>query len=585
MRKLLTSALIIGSALIFCNCSSFSTASDKGKSDMSVQNQKRLNNLVSEIAVTEKSPGVFSFMNPKTGWVFLAAKTDSAKMDGDKIIRFEKGESMQWLPAGQHEISFNCKTELTVRSIPEIIYSRCTAHYNSPDKQPFIKSSKEEHGREGMNLYYWDYLKKNILPNYNVIVGWMGPDCPIEKDWCNYGRKVIIGGSVSNDETETTKIFAKWSKGFEAPYSGIIADEFVPPSKIISEKDETLGGYKPGLGFKKKILDLINQLHDKYKNNVSFYAYLGVPSDTPLKNCGPLMERLLKNNYYWVWEAYMWPDKSNPQDYLNKNLVGRMKNFRTLFPGSEKNCVVCLAPIISWDKESVIDFKVWLDMQMNLIANNNAFDSIFGVTLWTSTYTDPEIQRWFSMLMRHYCIDGNTGMLSDKYGYTLKLNYISNSDFSDGLKMWDVDPAESGSIFVKKTKDFTFNKGYFPYSADLLVMKKTAKNNQIGQKIKNLKPGQLYSISYLCGNPEITAGIKYNQQINISGAQVIQKAVDRRGDIRNNICWNYVRVIFRAEDESAYFSISDGNENLSSGYPEMKEMIFDSIKVQPFYND
>lgn len=597
MKKLLIAAAVF--TVILSACLNYSSTAPESNGKKSAA---KLNNLVSDIAYSEATPGTMTFSVPKNGWVFFSLQENNAEATaqilsntGEKYIKFEKGESMQWLDESQYKIVLNKKAnkKLIIRTIPELIYDRSTLTCKAPDKQIFLNSSKEEHGRDGLYLYYWDYLKKDILLNYNAVVGGAPKDSPLIKEWYDCGKKIICPVQVTNNENDADKIFEKWSTGFKFPYSGVIADEFVPPTRIISEKDKELGGYRPGAGFKEKILDIITQLHDKYKGKGSFYAYLGIPTDIEtLKNCSPLMDKLSPANDYWVWEAYLWPARENPENYLEKYFIQRMKALRATFPGSEKNCIVCLAPIVTWDNVSEINFKVWLDMQMNIIANNEAFENIAGVSFWSATYMDPEIQRWFSMLMRHYCIEGSKGMLSDKYGYTLKLDHINNPDFRNELQGWEVSPAAEKSIAVKTMKDFTFKKGYFPKCANLLTMQKVdGKNNKISQKITNLKPGQIYSLTYQCGSPEIKDGVKvkYNQQVSVSGAKILQQRVDvtRKfgNDICNNICWNFVSVIFQAETDTAAFSISDENASLPEGYPVIKEMLFDYIKVQPFLNN
>ena len=53
-----------------------------------------------------------------------------------------------------------------------------------------------------------------------------------------------------------------------------------------------------------------------------------------------------------------------------------------------------------------VDFKVWLDLQFQMLAADPAFAGIYGVTAYQSTTADPEIIAWLSRLFRHYCIEG-----------------------------------------------------------------------------------------------------------------------------------------------------------------------------------
>jgi hypothetical protein len=226
-------------------------------------------------------------------------------------------------------------------------------------------------------------------------------------------------------------------------------------------------------------------------------------------------------------------------------------------------------------------------MQMNVIANHKAFKDIYGVTFWCSLSTKPEILEWFGCLVRHYCINGNKSMLSEKYGYNLKLAYLKNPDFSAGLDNWKIIPASPGSIEVRNIKQFSFKRCYYPRNSNLLVMKKiTGKVNRIEQEIVGLKPGKLYSLQVQAGSPEVAGMVKvdYNLNVKIKDVKILktEKRIIRGDGSTNKICRNAIEIVFTALKQKALLTIADGISKPDC--PELKEIFLDSIKVQPFYS-
>ena len=218
---------------------------------------------------------------------------------------------MRHLAAGTHRIQVWAEHDaagvLTVRSIPEIIFLRFTGDLRSPDGSPFKPSAGQRHGADRLFLYYWDWLDRHILKNVNVIQGG-SEDNPFMPAWLAQGRREIIGGHFFSKNSE--ELQARWQAGFRPPFSGVIVDEFVPPTGDISQKDRQLGGYRPGLGFEPGIMDAIRQLSTNPELKGTFYAYLGMPSNAKAEDCRLLMETLLACHGKWVWEAYLWEQPS-----------------------------------------------------------------------------------------------------------------------------------------------------------------------------------------------------------------------------------------------------------------------------------
>jgi len=574
----------------------------------------KLNNLVTELVRVElPKSGLmeYPFQNPRDGWIFFSVPAETAdsgkviiSIDGasreQAIISHEAGrhgESMRWLPKGMHRILVWTKNKpmgtLIVRTVPEIIFLRFTGDYDSPDGLPYKTSQKEIHGADRLYLYYWDFLDKYILDNVNVIQA-NDSERPEIKRWIAEGRRLISGAHFPSRNPD--ELYSHWSGRMTASnISGVLVDEFVSPTGNISAKDKVLGRYNPGFGFKPEILSVIQRIHDDSNGRKrKFYAFLGMPEASTVQDCRPLMDVLEAYGYYWVWEAYLWEQKniSETAAYMEKHMLQRMRDFRREFPGCEKRLVFCPSILGAWDSIPYMDYKVWLDMQLNAVACNPAFEGIYGIAPYQSTTADPEMIRWVSALHRHYFIDGNTGLLSAKYGYTLMMEYLKNTDFAAGATAWDVRPAEEGSIQFKKIGDLPFKKGYLPLGPGVMTMKRSSqKANVVRQEIRNLQSGQLYSFRMFSGDPTATdlePRRIYAHSVTINGADILPKEYRQdiqRGDgaVKDSICWNYTYMVFKATKPTAMLEISDWSDKKAPGGPAGQVLLFDFIQVQPFF--
>ena len=92
-----------------------------------------------------------------------------------------------------------------------------------------------------------------------------------------------------------------------------------------------------------------------------------------------------------------------------------------------------------------VNFKVYMDMQMNLLANDPVFFGLYGIQWYHNGYVDEEDLRWAARLFRHYGIEGHRHRLTaDPY----ILSHIINPDFEQENLAWTLHPAEKHSIRV-----------------------------------------------------------------------------------------------------------------------------------------
>ena len=561
---------------------------------------KVLNNFVSELLkakVAASSRKTCEFTNPRDGWVFFSTTVDKIRscsisvslqrgVARETVILHREGktaEAMRLLSAGSHKLEVSAEgkpsASLVVRAMPEVMFSYFHGRSTSPDGAPYRLSKLAVHGGDRLRLYHWDFLRKNMLQNVNVLCGYgeEGPNSPVMKQWRAEGRKQVPENRCFSKDPE--KLYAKWSRLFRDPFDGVLIDEFIPPRH----------------NFDQGVMDAIKRIHDNPELKGTFYAYIGLPYRVKAEESRLLMDTILPLGYKWVHECYLWeqPTEAKAKADLNQSLKRKMLDFRKAFPGSEKSCIICLSILEAWDRMPHVDFKVWLDMQINMLANDPAFEGIRGLCAYNSNVADPELIRWLSQLYRHYCIEGKTEMVSPRYGFSLMLDHIDDLDSAAGKTRWELSSAEPGSIRLKDTKKIAalFNKpGYLPRRGGYLLFKRSAKKpNLIRQEIRNLKPGSLYSLRmFTCDTDDLKTRQKHALSVNLKGVEVIsqesRQEISQGDSLRKRIpCWNYHYRLFRATEEKASIEISDWAAPHTPGGPIGQELLLNFIQVQPFF--
>jgi hypothetical protein len=228
------------------------------------------------------------------------------------------------------------------------------------------------------------------------------------------------------------------------------------------------------------------------------------------------------------------------------------------------------------DTNPSVDFKVFLDMQFNYLANAPACAGLYGLAPWHCSGSDEETIRWLGQLYRHYCIEGRRDLLSrDPY----ELNHIRNGDFTEGLKEWSAIPAEDDSLKALTVPGFS-QVQWRGKGDECVSMRRSAKGpNRLGQTIRNLERGRFYSVGFYSYNPK---------QDDPDALHAVSVEIER-GDVLRPLCsqavieklnWHF--VVFRAQADAATLSISDWRTPSDPGAAAGQELLYDFIQVQPY---
>jgi len=562
---------------------------------------KILNNLVWELLNVRSKTGLnkpLTFHNPCERWIFVRATTQigkggkvSLRVDREDvpIIAATAGspstqEAMLFMKGGKHTLDIKTEgkalvTQVIVRSIPMLQHAFYNAH---PHIAPF-------------GPYDWKFLEKEILPNINVMVGSPGPEL---EQWKKSGRKWIAITNLPRPQNgkplTVQEAYEHWaaSPGFQHPLmDGIIVDEFG-------------GGDDP-------VYDIYRQAVERLNETPEFKGKMFIPYGGIFYGKDKSREfalRCLEGGGYIAWERYLREEPTEEAARVTlQRVADEMAQWESALPGVTRRMVMVYGimsqPTESLNADPAVNFRVWMDMQMRMLATHPAFFGLGGIQEYHSSYSDEENLRWMGKLYRHYAIEGNTRPLTDE-PYTNR--HIINPDFAHGTEGWTIAAAEPDSVAVKSHKGYSWLEGRYPPTpmgnTFLWMKRSSAKPNMFSQQISNLKPGQVYSLKMITSDyqnliQEKSVKEKNAISIELEGAEILPGAKNSfQFTFPNNYAhtvgkfnaqypfWmNYHWRVFRAKGTTARLTVSDWQSPAEPGGPIGQELIYNFIEIQPYY--
>ena len=588
---------------------------------------RALNNFATELLAVRPSRNEarqdYGFTNPRDGWVFLSS---TAVAQGAGRVRIAIGsnagndaaivrsgdadgsrEAMRFLPSGPHRLQVRCEgaariEALVVRAIPEMIYQELGYNEDVP-------------WTVGYGPYDWGFLDRiQFLDNVNVILerAPVSANAPHLENWRRRGGRLLsrysmygLAGKYRSGARDAGPAVRAWSgaRGLaSAGYDGILLDEF--SGKAFSES----------YPFFTEAIQRIAQ--DPKFRGKTIYPYASGMFETAESRA--FLQAVLDGGYRWAESRYLreQPTEEAARDLIDSKLRQNMLRYEEAFPGCAASMILNLgffsAPPQSLNIHPGADYKVYMDMQMHLLANDPAFAGLYGVMWYHSAYTDEEIMRWGVKLLRHYCIEGRRERLTnDPY----VLPHLQNPDFDEGAASWTLGAAEEGSISVKHAPGYGFLQSRYARDKNVgdhfLVTRRSAgAPNRFSQRIAHLDPGRLYSLKmFVTDYGELAAGKSVKQthgvSIGIQGAEVLSEKSFREifpsglcgnshgpFDRKNNLYVTYCVVVFRAVQKTADLVVSDwasdpsaGSGQADPGGPIGQELAFNFLELQPYLED
>ena len=542
-----------------------------------VDSGRRLNNLVIELVNEQvvKEEATYSFSLANDAWVFISAGKAGAsvQLDGRAVIDGEalRGETFRQTKAGSHTLTVkgNQGAKLVARKVPDIFnYPVC------------VNSHVKENG-----LYDWAFAEKHVFPASNTQNGGRMPDEKIPLFHRRGGVWFANLGTTSIADGDDLVRRLKGSPGItDARYDGVTCDEqfFGKPGKIAD--------YAKGL----------KAFNADYTGDHIVYTWIVGKSATPGvdQEFASACANASRGRGRMISEIYCRtkPTEAAAREYLDDYLTGTMTMFAELFPEATKSTGIILGnfnqvPVISLHHHPEVDYKYYLDLQLNIIANNPAFRDLGCTGYWGSYYADRELHIWSMQLLRHYCVEGHTAMLSDKYGYTYLPGHLTNGDFRESLDGWSVTGAvtrEEVAGFGDKSERRWGRAGGIG-DAFATLTKKSGQMAMLVQQAKGLVPGRLYCLQGCVFDAQhARARLAQPRRIELeletgAGAEVLPaltwRHIDRRVDKKHKdgAFVNLVHVVFRATAPEATVRISN------AAAPDGSELGVNYVSLNPYH--
>jgi len=584
------------------------------------------NNLVTELlhatSISEPS-SEFTFTRSTEGWIFISARlkgTGTFKSMLDPVSRPEpiivhdtkdgsRAEAMRYVAKGNHQLRVECTgvliDQLVVRAIPELIH--CGLGFD-----PAIKS----YGR-----YDLQFLKKDLLPNVTTLIVPHSIKLPqrVIDDWHRQGKRLVAEVGIDGRGKTAEDHFQYWA-GFldKAPFlDGVIVNEFIV-NKPLTQPGATVSPERRARMEQEQRRHRVSQeaiqklrADARYKDK-SFYAYVG-GSGKKLNQemIGPSFIRtLLDSKCRIALERYLHEMSSakGSQEALESFVEG-IGDWEAKEPGVKKQMVIAFGlfsmPPGGLNKLPNVDYHVWMDQQMNVVANHPLLAGIGGLEWWTSLLADEETVRFVGKLYRHYAIEGRTDLLTRD---PLLMSHLSNADFAEGLEGWTVQPAEAGTIKARSFPRYGRIEGRYmglgrPADPEhigdtFLWMKRSVKGpNRFSQTITNLKPGRLYSMKmFSCDyqdlvNPKAKTrdeATPFLGKVVLEGCEVDAKRsfmemYASNPEPRIPVWITYHWKVFRAKGTTARVIVSDWPNEKEANGAFGQEQTFNFLEIQPYH--
>ena len=490
---------------------------------------RRLNNLVEEMEnrrLNADSSISIPFAFARDAWLYISVKADKVTFDGNELrgLKYPAHETFREVSAGTHVLSISGAKggSLVVRRIPE------TLDYQTSGG---------------------DFQRTRVFPAVTSLIAGR-----IAKEDRTLFRETghLHIGSVSMTKFAGRKDLEARLNGSPAMadplYAGVTCDESNPWSAYkMSELAETYWAYRLPTG--KRIYSWVV--------GKPFFKATDHDAVSAILNIGGGKGRLLKEFYC---RSCTTEDESraHARNWLLCNLRAWERFSPVLRHGyapifgayTEMRYLSTLSPYCD------VDYRYCLDQQFNILANDPELGGISCTGIWGTNYSDDELKGWTFRLLRHYCVEGRSAMLSESYGLRFRPGHLKNGDFAEGFVSWSV----SGDVKISQVEGFGIKselrgiKGLPPIGDTFAELH--GRGASVRQKAIGLTPGQDYVLEFMTFSPEdARAHRKDDRPVRIevkivggrNGSEGVDAKVRKRPKTPTGATVTDNRVVFKAK--------------------------------------
>jgi hypothetical protein len=526
--------------------------------EMDTSKHRRLNNLTTELLNEPvKSDATVQFTNPREGWVFIAVpKGASATLNGtDHIVTPDfpaVAEAVRFLPAGEHNLAVSGRDGMVIaRAIPQILYCAVSTHW--PTYRKFLMSAGT-----------------TILGTRNRLAA---AECS-EMDRLGLLRPGNISITLGDSRHTLEDVASRYMK------NNAWTNPEIPGFSV----DEYGWGWIAELNIHAQVLRKLDER--KFcltwgpggpKGKSAVYTDILSSMINSGRGRGGMLSELYSSQPPTEQEAW---------DRINSWFSQTARMGQPSFKDSHKHLTIAINPARAFEEHTFADHKAHLDLQMNVLANNPDLKDLGGVGYWGIHYAEDEMRRWSCRLMRHYVIEGKTGMLSTQYGFTYLVDHLTNGDFDGGLDGWKAEDATAEAFpgFGKKYG----NRRTGAFGNTICLLKKNhGEIASIRQTARGLKPGTIYKLKYVTSDRKDLALPRrlkqdFGIECRLSAGEIIPAKCHVLRDFPGSAELakvNHTFIIFRATSPET--DVTFTNAQAEDG----AEPLINFIQIKPYYDE
>ena len=529
------------------------------------QPARRLNNLVSEIACRKIEPGRYVFSFAEGGWMYMKSAASEIQVDGQPLSGLEVGgvrEFMCLISAGSHEIRLDPKAGAPemIRKIPELL--------------AFAMDSPE---------YDEAFWMKHLLPQVNMAsstVFW-NP----RKSRKEYLAKLLKSGRriLCNSGVHTRKKYDPLQLADDFRHNpfllydgcGLVYDELNPSSSapMIQAFSEALW----------QLQNLPKPVRIWSEWGGRFFApQIHTSLIAAAANASNGQGKILAEAYCRLWAD---------EKLMEMELAGYRRSVelvQSYFPGYVKHLMMTAGTYFT-PRSSILlisdpecDPKVGIDLYFRMCAADPVFEDLYGIGVYSIRDADEEMVRWVGKLFRHYGIEGRKELLSEKYGFQLKTNFLKNGDFTEGLEHWTTVGNVNTGIFemLGTMQGRKWGRG------EVKEQKKTlgdtaavlSPGSAVSQTAAGLIPGRRYSVTCIVAERKMAESGKTDNNlrpeisVSLSNADRVElRKIHSRGFLS-------LKGIFTAKDPQTDITFAAPPE-------QTDDLLLNYAAIRPYFTD
>lgn len=575
---------------------------------------RRLNNFVTEILDAPLADGEFTFDNPRNGWVFIGFDrpypSASARLDdgAEPVVEYrpdEPSETMRWLEEGTHRLTVKGAPgggRLSVRLVKRL---KITARSLASE----AKTSFSRHRRYG-----FDFFRRWMMPSFNYLT--------MSDDW-------RLKSAKGHNAVVNAELLRRGKIPMAAADVGVSAFDIRSDPELMRDRYARAKAYRDGLALEmdENKINAPAQEIDTFAEAVweivadrsrlpMFSDICDVPGQC-LTNLTAQMSPLSaalntgRGNGMLVPEIYLGVKPTEEgRDRQEERAIEFVESLRAAIPSAPSHTIHLMSGWVtmgSWSNYSSCeaDIKAVYDHYIRRLATDPAFHDVGGAGMSTLA-CDEEIARWTARLIHHYCIEGRTDSLAERFGYRYRPEIVKDGDFMEGLARWTVHPAAADSLRHERRRGYGGKQGQVRMGRSdtqigehfALFTQSAAAPNRLVQHVSGMTPGKYYTLTYCTADyDDVCEPGKHPTDgrlvASLDAAEIVPELTfetvmpdmvraKKKGAPAHCVTVTQ-RTVFRAKASEGELAFTDWKDATYPGGKPGRRLLLNYVSIKPYY--